>query len=212
MLETKVKAYCQQEEELMNNVNKVYVLVWGQCTASLQAVIKGHEKYEEKHKRRDVLWLFGQIKTITAGIDNKSNKFKNLHTALLQLVTMRQGETESNDGYLTRFKSNVQTVELAGGKNYLIPMHWLKATSSDIDKEIEKQRFLAMLFLCRCDQTRYAGVLERLQQNMNLGNDNYPETVAGVFDLLVRESGIIGGVKLPQNSHPARKFMFLQVK
>ena len=116
MLDTKIKAYVAGEEVLKNNISKVHDIVWGQCTSNLQAVIKGDHDFETKNKKRDVLWLFGQIKIVTAGIDNKSNKYKNLQTALLQLLTMCQGETEANDKFLNRFKSNVQTVELSGGK------------------------------------------------------------------------------------------------
>ena len=31
---------------------------------------------------------------------------------------MKQGETEANDNYLERFKSNIMTVELTGGKDF----------------------------------------------------------------------------------------------
>ena len=191
MLETKIKAYVAQEEQLRNNINKLYAVVWGQCTSSLQAVLKGNDEYEVKHKKRDVLWLFGQIKIVTAGIDNKSNKYMNLQTALLQLLTMRQGDTEANDKFLTRFKSNIQTVELAGGEQYLAPLKWIGEFHTKNEFASEKERFMAMLFLGRCDLQRYSGVLERLQQQMNLGLDQYPVTVALAFDLLVRESGII---------------------
>ena len=74
LLETKIKAYVAQEEHLKNNINKIYAIVWGQCSSSLQAVIKGHDDFEMRHKRRDVVWLFEQVKVVTAGIDNKSNK------------------------------------------------------------------------------------------------------------------------------------------
>ena len=219
MLDTKIKAFVAQEEQLKNNINKVYAVVWGQCTSSLQAVLKGNGDFELKHKKRDVLWLFGQIKIVTAGIDTKSNRYKNLQTALMHLLTMRQGEIESNDKFLTRFKSNVQTVELAGGRQYLVPIKWIGEFHTNTEFEDEREKFLAMLFLCRCDLKRYSGVMERLQQQMNLGIDQYPVTIALTFDLLVRESGSI----VPSNSNyrsndgysrkrAMSKFMFLQVK
>ena len=93
--------------------------------------------------------MFGQIKIVTtAGIDNKSNKFKNLQTALLQLITMCQGDTEANDKFLNRFKSNVQTVELSGGEQYLVPTHWIGEYHTKSEYDSEKEKFMAMLFLC----------------------------------------------------------------
>ena len=55
--------------------------------------------------------------------------------------------------------------------------------------EIEREKYLAMLFLCINDMKRYGGVLDRLEKQMNLGIDQYPLTTATVFDLLVREVG-----------------------
>ena len=51
LLETKIKAYVSQEEQLKNNISKIYVIIWGQCSSSLQAVIKGNNDYVVKHKR-----------------------------------------------------------------------------------------------------------------------------------------------------------------
>ena len=65
------------------------------------------------------LCLLKNVKKITAGIDNKDNKKSMLHEALISFFTMRQGETESNNSFLNRFKSNVQNFELVGGSNFL---------------------------------------------------------------------------------------------
>ena len=217
LLETKIKAYVAQEEQLKNNMSKIYVIVWGQCSSCLQAIIKGDNDYDSKHKRRDVIWLFDQIKITTAGIDNKSNKYKNLLASLMTLFTMRQGETESNDKFLTRFKSNVQTVELSGGNDFLIPLKWLDSHHSERDKFEEKQKFLAMLFLSRSDQKRFGHLLVSLQKQMNLGIDQYPVTLALSFDLLIRESGVFEQQQYQQRQQvfkrkPHNKFMFLQLK
>ena len=42
-----------------------------------------------------------------------------LHKTLMFFFTMRQGESESNDLFLNRFKSNVQNLELVGGRKFL---------------------------------------------------------------------------------------------
>ena len=217
LLETKIKSYVAQEEQLKNNINKVYAIIWGQCSSSLQAVIKGDDNFDIRHRRRDVVWLLTQIKTVSAGIDNKSNRYKNLYGALLQLLTMRQGENESNDKYLTRFKSNIQTTELAGGKDFLSPTTWLGVYHSQQEKNDEREKFLAMMFLSRSDQRRYDSVADRLQQQMNLGIDQYPTTIATTFDLLVRESGTFKPQQYNRNGGTYKrqafnKFMFLQVK
>ena len=59
------------------------------------------------------------MKKITSRIDNKNNTQFILHEALLSFFTMRQGETESNNSFLNRFKSNVHNLELVGGSNFM---------------------------------------------------------------------------------------------
>ena len=38
---------------------------------------------------------------------------------MMSFFTVRQVETESNNSFLNRFKSNVQNLELVGGINFL---------------------------------------------------------------------------------------------
>ena len=59
---------------------------------------------------------------------------------------------------------------------------------------------MKMLFLCRSDLKRYAGVLDRLQKQMNLGIDQYPLTLPLAFDLLVRESGTFSNNNFHQSN------------
>eukprot|EP00957_Ditylum_brightwellii_P091913 6998607-Ditylum_brightwellii.AAC.1 len=73
----------------------------------------GLSEYEDKAAECDVIWLLENLKLATAGINSKSNKYDNFIEAILTVFTMRQGDTELNDGFLKRFKANAQTLELA---------------------------------------------------------------------------------------------------
>eukprot|EP00957_Ditylum_brightwellii_P066707 5062057-Ditylum_brightwellii.AAC.1 len=64
----------------------------------------GLSKYEDKAAECDVTWLLENLKLATASIEFKSNKYDNLIEAMLTFFTMQQGDTESNDGFLKRFK------------------------------------------------------------------------------------------------------------
>ena len=87
----------------------------GQCSNQLQSIVIGKKEYKEKDDKNDVIWLLEQLKLGSAGIDTNSNKYDNLIEQVLTVFTMRQRDNESNDEYLNRFKSNLQTLELAGG-------------------------------------------------------------------------------------------------
>ena len=74
----------------------------------------------------------------------------------MTLFTMRQGDIEPNDGYLIRFKSNVQSLELAGGE-HIFTSEKIEGGSfaEDNAKKAAMERFKAVLFMKRSDTGRY---------------------------------------------------------
>ena len=47
--------------------------------------------------------MIKKVKEITAGIDTKANPALTLHEHMMELFTMRQGQTEADNDYLNRF-------------------------------------------------------------------------------------------------------------
>ena len=98
------------------------------------------------------------MKSITSGLDTKVKLRVSLHTAIMSYMLLRQYNDESNVTYLTRFKSVVETLKVAGGEHILVSPKImgkeLSATSSS-EVEDEKQRFMAVYFILRCDEGRY---------------------------------------------------------
>ena len=72
-----------------------------------------------KRRRTQPYLIVKRRKKITAGIDSKDNQQYILHEALISFYNMRLGNTDSNDSYLTCFKSIIQKLELVGGDNFL---------------------------------------------------------------------------------------------
>ena len=62
-----------REEKIKEKMNKIYGIVFRQCTLSLQSGLKGVSDYEKKSKDCDFWWLMEELKKITAGIDVKEN-------------------------------------------------------------------------------------------------------------------------------------------
>ena len=100
---------------MKDNCVKVFSILWGQCTSALQAVIKGENDYRIKASSHDLFWLLREIKKVNSGVDVKANAHMTLFDALLNLLNMRQQSNESNDHYVERSNSNVQTLDLAKG-------------------------------------------------------------------------------------------------
>ena len=103
-----------------SNQKKIYSLIFGNYTEGVQAMFKGDKDYEEKSKVKECGWILIKVKTITSGLDMKVNLRVLLHAALLNFMLLRQFNDEANDAYLTRFKSMIKTLKIAGGEYGLV--------------------------------------------------------------------------------------------
>ena len=103
-------------------------------------MVKTDDDYESKSLIFDHEWLFKKVKMIVSGLDTKVNLRVSLHAAMLNYMLMKQYPNETNDTYLTRFRSMVETLKLAGGEHILMSDTLLgkkieDATKAEINKE-----------------------------------------------------------------------------
>ena len=55
-------------------MDKLYGVVIGQCSDAVLSVLGNDIEYITKDEECDVIWLLRKLKTITSGLDSKSNK------------------------------------------------------------------------------------------------------------------------------------------
>ena len=66
------------------------------------------------------------------------------------------------------------------------------ASCTTVEIDTEKERFKAMCFILRADETRYGYLLEELRKGVYRGTVKYPNTVSDAYELLLRTSQQIG--------------------
>ena len=88
-----------------------------------------------KYKAFNIIWLLNKVKKITAGVDKKANPELTLHEYTMDLFTMRQVQTDAYEEYLNRFKSRLQNMEMAGGKNLLYSPQLTKQKLNDSSED-----------------------------------------------------------------------------
>ena len=129
-------------------------------------MLMGDKDYEVKSKEKDCGWILIKIKTITSGLDTNVNLRVSLHSALLNFTLLRQFNDETNDAYLTRFKSMIETLKIAGGEHMLVSPTLMGKTidgaTSDEIKD-EKEHFMAICFIVRSDENKYRKLLDDLK-------------------------------------------------
>ena len=66
----------------------MYDKIWGKCIDALQSMIAHEEGYEEKERKKDLIWLLKTIKEIYSGLDKLGNKRVTYYNALKLFVLM----------------------------------------------------------------------------------------------------------------------------
>ena len=187
-----VKMYLIRKNKLRTNVNKIWGLIMGQCSTALSSVVENSSDFRTSDKKNDILWLLNEVKQITSGLDMKCNKRFMYHEALSMLITMRQGDTETLDSWMNRVESNCQNLIMAGGEHVLSSPALMVNGEKSTDDEIrdEAQKFKAMIALKKANTTKFGDLQKQLVEATYVGRDEYPETPASVYDLLVRHAGL----------------------
>lgn len=62
LLPTEIKAFVTQKSTLTSNISKLWGLLWGQCTPSLQQDLRNLSMFEPMHDQRNYLWLLQEFK------------------------------------------------------------------------------------------------------------------------------------------------------
>ena len=192
---------------LRRNLEKSYGLKWGQCCVGLQPYIKGTSMYAAMSPIFNVVWLLHELKKATSEIDDKANMYVNMHDAMSTLYKMRQGSQESNDHFLARFKANVTTVKLTGGDHVFFSPKLAEGERDEMhqdDIKMEEERSKAVLLLKLADEGRYGSLSNSLKEGMFLDRDEYPTTVATMYELRTKHSEAITRQKQQSNNNSRR--------
>ena len=196
ILQEEVKEYVLRKRNMMANVNKIFAIIWGQCTDSLQSAIRLHPEYEDKSSAFDGVWLMGRIEENIAGLSVRKNNCVQLREKLLQFLLTRQYKGEKPHEYMVRFKTNVRALKMVGGNLVLcheVVMKKEYATIYDPDTDpkdrendikIGSKAYEAVCLLMGSNH-EFGNLKKSLAHSINVGRDEYPKTIQGAYELLM---------------------------
>ena len=127
---------------LNTNVTKIYGYIWGQCTPGVQADIKSKKDFETESSKYNALWLLLEVKKISAGVYTRGNGYRSMYEILNYFFTgVKQGERESEECWYKRFKTECDTLTVAG-----LDFIFLNMTVASLPKnssEIKKMKLVS---------------------------------------------------------------------
>ena len=192
-----VKDYVKRKSILRDNMEKLYSLVWGQCSPEMRAKIEAMTGYENVKNQTDLIGLLLMIKKATFDFHSKRNKYHALIDVSLALMNFRQKPGMPVEEYHEKCKSLVSAYEGCRGRignnkglieDYLVRLGTTVATADTHKMKTAKtgvrEEYLGALFIRNSDKARFGRLLKQLQNDFVMGIDNYPESLTSALGLL----------------------------
>ena len=137
---SELKLFSTRRNILFQNITKLFGIIWGQCTPSLQEDIRGLQDYKNETDSYNTLWLLENLKRASSGNDKAQYEYLTIVKNLKSLFMSRQGDNESLEHINTRLESSLQNLKLAKGSLAFKPLVE-KEIANGTDKQNAEKRW-----------------------------------------------------------------------
>ena len=192
-----VKEYVTQTSRLQENIKCLWALVWGQCSDTIRTRIQALDMYEDMHAASDGLQLLIAIKDLMFNVQERKYIPLSIHLAKRQFFLLSQGRNTVGE-YYEQFKNQTDVLTHIGagiGNDEAITNQVLRSQGVDVDDVMDAQQetaetegiqwYHALAFLMGSDRSRFGHLLEKLENDVTAGNDNYPKTLTDAYNMLL---------------------------
>ena len=188
------KEYRKRMEEREKNMEKTYALILGQCSKTIRDRIEAHEQWESVNTSSNAL---GPLRLIQQSLYERATRRHETHALIdaeTTLMRFRQSERMSNSDYLEKWRDLVEVYEHLGGEpgtsKARVDSILIDPDLADDDERQEaktkaRDEYLAVLLLTKSDHKRYGPLITDVENAYTRGQDGYPTTVSGAYDMLV---------------------------
>ena len=114
--EKKYDLFLKREMMFENNKNKLFSIIWGQCTQSMKDEVTGIKGYLSRRQSRDCIWLIKEIKTAVQRFETTGHAHVAMHRAKQRYYNCTQGTNETISDYFNRFNAVVDVVQKHKGR------------------------------------------------------------------------------------------------
>ena len=110
----KIKGYVARMEKYSENKHKLYSVIWGQYSDSMQSKLQNKDNFTKINEDQDCLRLLKEIKGVMFNFESEQYPIISMHQATYKYITARQGKTETLTDYYKRFKTIIEVLEHYG--------------------------------------------------------------------------------------------------
>jgi hypothetical protein len=146
---TQLRIFHRDKKEFQDNKAKVFVIILGQCTHNVKSKLENESGNAILEMNDDVVGLLRQLKQMAFASGGVKHPFWTLQIVMRRLLAINQGSREPVINYYRRFVSTTKVIEEQWGKFY---PEKLAVSTSDVDKNIARDKYLSMIFLAGADK------------------------------------------------------------
>lgn len=210
ILQQEVNDFVKRRKLYFENRDKVFTIIWGQCSEALQAKLKGTKAFRTYNPIKCPISLLSDIKQVSLKFENVTFKAFAIYDAKMALANFYQSKHDTLHEYYMKFKDLIDALEHYGAEIGtdigLIRDAAERDGRKDADKlthtdpnyekyrAMSREQYLAVCFLKGADRSKYGNLVLELENDYTKGTNHVPSTVAAAYELLNR-------IKLPQKTH-----------
>jgi hypothetical protein len=190
-----------QVQNQSENRQKIFSLVWQQCTEALHAKVKAHRGYITMERDLDGIELLRVIKLICFNIEDEKYSPQKVHETKAAFYALRQGR-DSDQNYQQKFMNTVEVIEQCGASLGEDPLTRLLAcknlgynanTTTDTEiveiTKLVRDYTLGTALILGADPSRYSGMIRGLKNASLAGRDEWPKNVTEAYNYLSKWEG-----------------------
>jgi hypothetical protein len=202
ILQQEVNEYVKRKRTYYENRDKLYTIIWGQCSEALQAKLKSTKAFKKYNPIKCPISLLKDIKMLSLKFENVTFKAFAIYDAKLALSRFYQTKQDSLHSYYMKFKDLTEALEHYGAElgNDIGLIRDIAERNGDknadsIDhnspnydqyKAEAREQYLAICFLRGADRAKYGSFVTELENDYTKGTNHIPSTVAAAYGLLDR--------------------------
>ncbi len=162
-----LKIWIKKCASLKDHYSSMWALLWGQLSPESEEQVKKDEGWEQANRSRDPLDLWKTVRKTHQGT-GAATAILNLQRAVSNYERLRQGPTELITDFKRRTDEAIAMLRAAG------------------QPAPENEHLIAVQFVTRLDDGRYATLKADLENSVILGRAAYPETLDVAYNFACR--------------------------
>jgi hypothetical protein len=197
--EKKIMEY--QIQNQLENRQKVFSLVWQQCTESMHAKIKACRDYQVIEEELNGIELLRVINLICFNIEDEKYAPQKVHETKAAFYALKQGR-DYDQAYHIKFINTVQVIEQCGASlgedpptRTIICKHLGFRANTTIATEVAKitkkvrEYTLGTTMILGADPDHYSSMIRGLKNTSLAGRDEWTKTVTEAYNYLSKWEG-----------------------